>query len=104
MCSRKGAFLTLVVFIFSVSPTRADVLTLLCTLGEGVITIDVDTGRQVICPRGQFWPTECRPAQISDRYIEFMMGKRITVDRRTGIIHYADGSTGSGQRVEEKKF
>jgi hypothetical protein len=103
--------LTLVALCFT-NPAQADTVTLTCLADEvGVtVTIDIDLAARTVCTNGILWAAQCIPARISDRHVVFIPGGQrddrgrpvqlpITIDRRTQMIRWADGSNGTCQRA-----
>jgi hypothetical protein len=85
-------------------PARAEVATLLCSTNASYSEIlDIDLANETVCELPSFAKPPCFRSQatITDRYIVFNGRDPITLDRRTGIIRWADGSTGACQRANK---
>lgn len=98
---RFGCRLALVLFTFGLSMNAARAVTLVCTGGGyGETTLDVDVASASVSVSDKIARNQCANmrAQISSRYV-IACGGSIVLDRRTGIVTWADHSTGHCRRV-----
>ena len=98
VAARLGTIILAALFAL-VGRARAEVVTLVCSTPHGYsITLDVDVVNRTVCDlaSGVKPPCSLERAQITERYVKF--GDN-TLDRSTGIIRWASGSTGACRRA-----
>jgi hypothetical protein len=76
---------------------HAQVRTLVCASSSGTHLFQIDFVRQVTCVQDGGL-TSCAgryPVQISERYIIMQLGGPVSIDRKTGVVLWVDGSQGT---------
>jgi hypothetical protein len=98
MFDTMRTWIAAVLILFFPSPVRAQVGTLVCTSpGDGNHLFEINFGRKTACvqsPRS----TQCAgsfPVTISDRHIMIRLGGPVSIDRKSGVILWVDGSQGT---------
>lgn len=97
---RFGCRLTLALFALGLTMNAARAVTLVCTDQDGEATLDVNVANASVTLSDRYSRNQCANmrAQISSRYV-IACGGSIVLDRRTGIVTWADHSTGHCRRV-----